>query len=94
MAHFTSYNSKYLVALEARAFALLLPRIAHVHTLAFTFRASLLDLVLDYTPTSCALAPSLKKVTILIIEEDVALRAQHEAVVRTAAPNATILRAG
>jgi len=94
MAHFTSYNSKYLVALEARAFALLLPRIAHVHTLAFTFRASLLDLVLDSTPSSCALAPSLKKVTILIVEEDVALRAQHKAVVRTAAPNATILCAG
>ena len=88
----TSFTSKYtpehLVALEVRAFAVWLPKIAQVHALAFHFRTALLDLALDH---NSARAPTQKEVTVLIVEQDAALRAQHVDVVRAVGPNATIL---
>jgi len=89
---FTSYTPEQLIALEARAFAAWLPKIAHVHALAFHFRTSLLDLALEANTSAYALTR--KEITILIVEENGALRAEHVAVARAAAPNATILCAG
>jgi len=77
--------------MDARAFAVWLPKIANVHALAFHFRTALLDLALDHS-TGCT--PTLKEVTILIVEENDALRAEHAAVARGVAPNATILCTG
>jgi len=89
------HSSAELLALESRAFAFWLPNIAHIHDLALAFRTSLLDLVLDHhTPASCARAPTRKRFNILIVEEDVALRAQHKAVAWAVAPNATIFSSG
>ena len=85
---FMEYTPEYLVHLECAAFAEWLPKIAHVHALAFHFRTSLIDLALD---TLSVIAPTPKYVTILIIEENGALRAEYEAVARAVAPNATIL---
>jgi len=82
----------YLIGLEARAFAAWLPKIAHVHALAFHFRTSLLDLALEANTSAYSL--TLKKVTILIVEANEALRAEHVAIARAVAPNATILCAG
>jgi len=65
----SSFTSEQLIDLEARAFAVWLPKIANVHVLAFHFRTALLDLAMDHSSAS---TPALKKVTILIVEENVA----------------------
>jgi len=87
-----SYSHEYLLGLEARAFAVWLPKLANVHALGFRFRTSLLDLALEANTSACA--PTLKEVTILIVEGDGALHAEIVAVAQAVAPNATILCAG
>ena len=53
------YSLAELIDLEAWAFALWLPNIAHIHDLALAFRTSLLDLMLDHhAPASWARAPT------------------------------------
>jgi len=94
MTYISSYSSQYLVDLEARAFAVWLPKIVRIHNLALAFHTSLLGLALSRSGDSDACAPSLREFTILIVEEDAALRAEHVAVAQAVAPNATILCAG
>jgi len=100
VASFTGVSSSAeLIRLKARALALWLPNIAHIHDLALACRTSLLDLVLDHHSRSsfawgAGSNPNRKRFNILIVEEDVALHAQHEAAARAVAPNATIFSSG
>ena len=88
---FTSrYNAADLLQLEQRAFKKLLPRLAlgvNIHERAFVFRTSLLDLAIDRAAIGSRVNSTCLHV---LLVDNSHSRLEHEALVRAAAPNATV----